>query len=168
MSALPSLQAEEQTQPWYDLAWLHGASAGTSHAGDDLESLTFTPAEFEAFCCAHALRSALRTNATHIPHTKEAWKIIGGDRVGGWIVGIDGEQLLVGGAGLRSLVNAQLIAAAPAMRDALRLLLDASMCAMTDETSATNESLLAWNTAYEALEQATGVAPQLPDDQTHE
>jgi hypothetical protein len=43
---------EEATQPWYDLAWQTGARRHVSFAGDELESLTFTPGDFEAFCAA--------------------------------------------------------------------------------------------------------------------
>jgi hypothetical protein len=42
--------AGEAAQPFYDLAWQYGATQHTSFAGDELEGLTFTPNDFEAFC----------------------------------------------------------------------------------------------------------------------
>jgi hypothetical protein len=44
--------AGEAGQPFYDLAWQYGATQHTSFAGDELEGLTFTPNDFEAFCAA--------------------------------------------------------------------------------------------------------------------
>ena len=41
---------EDQTQPWYDLAWKHGAQRHTSFDGDELTELSFSPAQFDAFC----------------------------------------------------------------------------------------------------------------------
>ncbi len=50
--------SEEQSQPFYDLAWKHGARRFVSFAGDELESLSFGPSEFEAFCVALAASPA--------------------------------------------------------------------------------------------------------------
>ncbi|MEO8021116.1 hypothetical protein [Polaromonas sp.] len=44
--------SEEESQPFYDLAWEHGASSTNSLAGDELESVIFSTSEFEAFCAA--------------------------------------------------------------------------------------------------------------------
>lgn len=41
---------EDQTQPWYDLAWKHGARRHTPFDGDELTELSFSPAQFDAFC----------------------------------------------------------------------------------------------------------------------
>jgi hypothetical protein len=43
---------EEQTQPFYDLAWKHGAHRHTSFEGDELLAISFTPKQFDAFCVA--------------------------------------------------------------------------------------------------------------------
>ena len=42
----------EASQPFYDLAWRHGASQHLSFDGDELESLTFSVKDFENFCVA--------------------------------------------------------------------------------------------------------------------
>jgi hypothetical protein len=42
----------EASQPFYDLAWKHGASQHLSFDGDELESLTFSAKDFENFCVA--------------------------------------------------------------------------------------------------------------------
>ena len=43
---------ERRTQPWYDLAIKSGVAIRISHAGDEVDALTFSPTEFEAFCAA--------------------------------------------------------------------------------------------------------------------
>lgn len=48
--AVAPAMAEKLSQPWYDLAWKHGATSNASYAGDELTSLEFTPAQFDAFC----------------------------------------------------------------------------------------------------------------------
>lgn len=54
---------EQISQPWYDLAWKNGAAQHTSFAGDELEGITFTPDQFEAFCATLAAGS----QAVHVP-----------------------------------------------------------------------------------------------------
>lgn len=54
---------EEQTQPWYDLAWRHGARRHTSFDGDELTELSFSPTQFDAFC------ADLATAAGAVAHT---------------------------------------------------------------------------------------------------
>ncbi|WP_234265229.1 hypothetical protein [Hydrogenophaga sp. NFH-34] len=41
---------EHRTQHWYDQAWKHGAVQHKTHAGDDLQAISFTPDSFESFC----------------------------------------------------------------------------------------------------------------------
>lgn len=71
----PALQVgageDERTQPFYDLAWQHGARQGVSFAGDELESLTFSPDDFEKFCTVLADRAA--RGAAAVP---EGWKLV--------------------------------------------------------------------------------------------
>lgn len=54
----PEAVDEEENQPFYDLAWEHGARRYVSFAGDDLEGLSFSPDQFETFCAALAARAA--------------------------------------------------------------------------------------------------------------
>jgi hypothetical protein len=60
--AAQAVAEEEATQPFFDLAWKHGARSHVSFAGDELEELSFRPSEFLAFCAALAATPAPEAN----------------------------------------------------------------------------------------------------------
>lgn len=63
---------EEQTQPWYDLAWRHGARRHTSFDGDELTELSFSPTQFDAFCADLAPAAGAVAGPTDA--TRNAWQ----------------------------------------------------------------------------------------------
>jgi len=141
---------EEASQPWYDLAWQHKARAHNSFSGDELVSLEFAPADFEAFCQALLSTQAATSAAPQADNLKRILHEIVEDR-----------------DALRTALELIAIGeAADPARDASAVLVDRGFwdeeladthCAATSAAGgATGDTAQAWTEGFEAHRKWTG------------